>query len=231
MFRKFIGPVALLLALVIGDRIRINRPDHKYRLTIAIETADGLKTAAGVFSVHPDRGYSRGGKTRTKGDAIPLDLGGGKQLLVLLAVGDDGPLDLEEINFLAVRAYAATGQRAVFKQMDRVTGVAAVPPEYMPVLATFSDPANPSTMRAVKAADLSSTFGSDVRLRRMTIEFVPNGLWPLDFGGAFGEPVTRGIRKTLPWLNQTGDPAASAIAAAGWTLKPDSEAIAVFTRD
>jgi hypothetical protein len=27
----------------------------------------------------------------------------------------------------------------------------------------------------------------------MTAEVVPNGYWPLDFGGTLGEPVTTGI--------------------------------------
>ena len=38
---KWFGPLALLAALVIGDQIRINRPGHKYRLTVEVETPDG----------------------------------------------------------------------------------------------------------------------------------------------------------------------------------------------
>ena len=49
----------------------------------------------------------------------------------------------------------------------------------------------------------------------ITAEVVPNGLWPLDFGGALGEPVTRGIAAKLPWLNGADNPAASALRAAG----------------
>jgi len=67
---KWVGPLALLAALVIGDQIRISRPAHKYRLTVEVETPEGLKSASGVMSVHPDRGYSRSGHTRTKGDAV-----------------------------------------------------------------------------------------------------------------------------------------------------------------
>ena len=82
---KWFGPLALLAALVIGDQIRINRPGHKYRLTVEVETPDGRKSASGVLAVHPDRGYSRGGQTRTVGDAVFVDLGGGKNLVALLA--------------------------------------------------------------------------------------------------------------------------------------------------
>src|SRR5882724_13674282 len=82
---KWLGPIALLAALYVGDQIRINRPGHKYRLTVEVETPDGRKSASGVMAVHPDRGYSRGGHTRTKGDAVLVDLGGGRNLVALLA--------------------------------------------------------------------------------------------------------------------------------------------------
>src|SRR5258707_13430199 len=82
---KWVGPLALLAALVIGDQIRINRPGHKYRLTVEVETPDGVKSASGVMAVHPDRSYSRGGQTRTQGDAVFVDLGGGQNLLPVLA--------------------------------------------------------------------------------------------------------------------------------------------------
>ena len=62
---KWVGPLALLAALVIGDQIRINRPGHKYRLTVELETPEGVKSASSVMAVHPDRSYSRGGRTRT----------------------------------------------------------------------------------------------------------------------------------------------------------------------
>ena len=83
---KWFGPLALLAALVIGDQIRINRPGHKYRLTVEVETPDGVKSASGVVAVHPDRSYSRGGQHHApSGDAVFVDLGGGKNLVALLA--------------------------------------------------------------------------------------------------------------------------------------------------
>src|ERR1700712_802983 len=100
---KWIGPVVLLAALFIGDQIRINRPGHKYRLTISVETPEGIKSASGVMAVQPDRGYSRGGHTRTSGEAVLLDLGGGKNLVLLLA-HIDKTLDLDDINYVALRA-------------------------------------------------------------------------------------------------------------------------------
>ena len=50
---------------------------------------------------------------------------------------------------------------------------------------------------------------------RISAEVVPNGLWPLDFGGSLGEPVTRGIEARLPWLSGPDDAAGRALKAAG----------------
>src|ERR1019366_2551284 len=101
---KWLGPLALLAALVIGDQIRINRPGHKYRLTVEVETPEGVKSASAILSVHPDRGYSRHGRTSTRGDAVLVDLGGGKNLIALLAHLDKS-LDFDDINYVALRAY------------------------------------------------------------------------------------------------------------------------------
>ena len=67
---KWFGPLALLAVLVVGDQIRINRPGHKYRLTVDVETPAGIKSASTVMAVTPDRGYSRKGRTQTSADAL-----------------------------------------------------------------------------------------------------------------------------------------------------------------
>jgi hypothetical protein len=230
MISKWIGPVALLAALVISDQIRINRPGHKYRLAVDVETPAGVKSASGVMSVHPDRGYSRSGSTIIKGDAIFVDLGGGKNLIALLAQLGDKGLELDGMNYVALRAFNAAGRKTSFNEMNRITGAVPVTGALIPVLATFTDINDPATMRAVKSDDLAATYGNGFRLRGITVEAVPNGFWPLDFGGALGEPVTRGIEAKLPWWNRAGDPAAVAVQAAGLTSERTIDAREVFTR-
>ena len=227
---KWVGPLALLAALVIGDQIRINRPGHKYRLTLEVDTPDGGRSASGVMAVHPDRSYSRGGKTQTKGDAVFVDLGGGKNLVALLA-HIDKTVDLDGMNYVALRAYiAAFGKRVTFNEMNRMTGVAPVTGALIPVLVTFSDPANPGTARTVAPDDAEAVLGKGFRLRAVTAEVVPNGFWPLDFGGPFGEPVTRGIKAKLPWLNGTDNPAVAALRAAELPGIEAIDAKEAFTR-
>ena len=227
---KLVGPIALLAALVIGDQVRLNRPGHKYRLAIEVETPEGVKSASGVLAVHPDRGYTRSGSTLTKGDAVIVDLGGGKTLLALLAHIDDKGLELDGMNYVALRALNAAGKKASFNEMNRISGTAPVTGALIPVLATFTDSNDPATMRAVRPDDLETTYGKGFRLRGVTAEAVPNGFWPLDFGGALGEPVTRGIETRLPWWSRPGDPAAAALQAAGLASKTAVDAKEVFTR-
>ena len=226
---KWLGPVALLAALFIGDQIRINRPGHKYRLTVEVDTPEGTKSASGILSVHPDRGYSRHGHTATRGDAVFVDLGGGKNLVALLAHLDK-IVDLDGINYVALRAYKAAGRNPTFNEMSRMTGAVPVMGALVPVLVTFTDPSDPATARNLAPDDLEAAFGKGFRLHGITAEVVPNGFWPLDFGGPLGEPVTRGIEAKLKWLNGADNPAATAIKAAGLPTGEAFDAKEAFTR-
>ncbi|MFB9267837.1 hypothetical protein ACFFWD_32695 [Bradyrhizobium erythrophlei] len=230
MILKWFGPLALLAALVIGDQIRINRPGHKYRLSVEVETPEGIKSAASVLAVHPDRGYSRGGHTRTAGDAVYVDLGAGKNLVALLAHVDKA-IDLDDINYVALRAYsAAGGKRVSFNEMSKLSGVVPVTGKLIPVLVTFADPANPGSARTVSPDDSEAALGTGYRLRALAAEVVPNGYWPLDFGGALGEPVTRGIAARLPWLGGSGEGAGAALKAAGVPGEETIDAREAFAR-
>jgi hypothetical protein len=227
---KWFGPIALLAALVIGDQIRINRPAHKYRLMVELDTPEGPKSASGVMAVHPDRSYTRRGQTRTIGDAVLVNLGQGKNLVALLAHVDNN-LVLDDMNYVALRAYAAaSGKRVPFSEMSRLTGTVPVKGALIPVLVTFADPANSGTARVVPLDDAAAVLGKGYRLQGVSVEVVPNGYWPLDFGGVLGEPVTRGIQAKLPWLTGADNSAATALRAAGLPGVDGIDAREAFTR-
>ncbi|MBB4392127.1 hypothetical protein [Bradyrhizobium sp. ERR14] len=230
---KWAGLLGLLAVIVVGDQIRINRPGHKFRLTVEVTTPDGIKTGSGVLAVVPDRNYNRGGRTTTRGEAVFVDLGQagakGKNLVALLAHRQDAKLDFDDINYVALRAYgAARGNRVSFNDIHRQTGVVPVQGDLVPVLVSFGDPKDPKTARLVAADHAEAVLGEGYAIRGLTVEVVPNGFWPVDFGGALGEPVTRGIDAKLPWLAAPGDPAATALQAAG--LPAGGEAREAFAR-
>lgn len=219
---RWAGLVVIAAALLIGDQIRLKRPDHKYRLTIEIETPGGLRTASGVMAVHPDRSYSGSGSvgTRTKGDALFVDLGGGRDVVVLLT-HDESDRATDSMNYLALRAFNAAGQRVQFRDLKNLSGTVALAGELIPAVVSFVDRSDPKTARRVKPDGFDAVFGPGTRLRGMSVTMVPNGLWPLDFGGALGEPVTREIESKLPWLKGPNPGAAIALEAAGLTTTAD----------
>ena len=218
--KKWISPVVLLAAIVIGERIYLHRPDFKYRLTIEVETPHGVTSASGVMSVHPNRSYGGSGsgssQPRTKGDALFVDLGGGQNLVALLLHGTN-PAESDGMTYLPLRALAAIGQRIDFRDIKRQTQTIPITADLIPKLVTVANPADPKTARVVDAADLGNTIGAGLTLKRVSLVVVPVGMWPLDVGGIFGEPITRQIDKHLPWAN---DPARAAVAldAAGIVL-------------
>jgi hypothetical protein len=218
--RRWAGLGILFAALLIGDQIRLGRPEYKYRLTIEVKTPQGVKSASGVMSVHPNRGYTGTGSggTRTKGDAVFVDLGNGRNLVMLL-LHDASRANADGINYLPITAFAATGRRVSFREVSRQTGTIPVTGEAIPLLVSFTDPADPKTARPVGPDHLGAVLGEGIQLEGITLAVVPVGWWPLDVGGVLGEPVTRGIDSKLPWVMQPGD-AAAALAAAGIALAP-----------
>ena len=229
---RWIGLVIIATALLAGDQIRLRRPDHKYRLTIEIETAQGLKTASGVFAVHPNRSYGGSGSagTQTKGDALVVDLDNSKSLVVLIAEGGN-PLDIDGMNYIAMRAInAATGKRVQFRELKSLVASAPVADELMPVMLAFADINDPSSARAIKPDQFSAAFDAQTKLRSLTIATLPPGWWPADFGGALGEPMTRGIENRLPWWNRAEASAAQAMKSAGLVLPEGVDPISLFRR-
>lgn len=218
--RRWVGLGILFAVLLIGDQIRLGRPEYKYRLTIEVKTPQGVKSASGVMSVHPNRGYTGTGSggTRIKGDAIFVDLGGGGNVVMLL-LHDAAKATTDGMNYLPITAFAGVGRRISFLEVRRQSEVVPVKGDAIPLLVSFADPADPKTARLLKPDDVEATLGKGVQLAGVTLAVVPVGWWPLDFGGVLGEPVTRSIDKKLPWVTQPSS-AAAALDAAGIVLAP-----------
>ena len=212
--------LGLLSVLVAGDQIRIRRPEFKYRLQVEIETPDGVKSSANIYSVTPNRSYggSNTGESagpKTRGDALFVDLGGGRNVVALLAVGT-APADLEATNYTALRAFTAAGRKVQFRDLKKTTAMppVAVPAENTPVLVSFKDAGDPRSARRLTADNAQELLGAGYKLRGGTVSTTANAFWPADFGGALGEPVSHGIEDKLPWLKGEPGPINQAAAAA-----------------
>ena len=231
---KWIVPVLLLGAIYIADQIRIGRPDHKYRLTMEVDTPAGVRSVAGILSVRPNRNYGGTGSgssvPQTRGDALLAELGEGRNLVLLLAYGEDGS-NFEDTSFLPTRLIGARDRRISFRDIKNFAGAPPVdvPETQRPVLVSFADPNDPKTARRANGSNLEASFGKGYRLRGLSLDIVANGYWPVDFGGVLGEPVTRAIQAKLPWLKTPGA-AAAALQAAGLKVAEDFAPEAAFTR-
>jgi hypothetical protein len=195
----------IVAAVLLGGLYYLKQPEHKYRLTVEVQTPEGIKSGSGVMAVYmgKDAGLlpGAGGAIDMKGDAIFVNLGGSKNLVALLAHGMDA-LDYDGISRLAMNAFAASGQKVPFKDVYLLSGTVPVYGNLIPTLVTFGDVTDPKTARVLDPANIEATFGDGYHLERVTLEMVSVGLWPLDFGGPLGEPVTHGIEKRLPWIAQ-----------------------------
>jgi hypothetical protein len=184
--------------------------------------------------VRPNRSYGGTGSgsslPQTKGDALLVNLSDGKNLVVLLAYGEDGS-NFDDASFLPTRLFSARDRRISFRDVKTLAGApaVAVPDELRPAFVSFASLADPKSARRIAPNDLEAAFGKGYRLRTFVIDVVANGFWPLDVGGAFGEPVTRGVEAQLPWLKNPGS-AAMALQAAGLRVGEGFEPEAAFTR-
>ena len=196
--------VVLVVIVLLGvGLIYLNRPEHKYRLTIEVQTPSGVRSASGVMAVYmgKDSGVlpEAGGAIGMKGDAIFLDLGDGRNLIAALAHGANGS-NFDGMSRLAMNVFAAAGQKARFKDVNQLTGKVQVQGDLIPTLVTFTNLHDPKTARVLDPTNIEAAFGNGFHLNRVFLEMVPVRLWPLDFGGPLGEPVTRGIETKLPWV-------------------------------
>lgn len=199
--RKIAALAFGVAALCFSGWLYLSRPNHKYRLTVEVETPQGVRSASNVMAVYQGKISIAGigGGTGLRGEAVFVDLGQGRNLIAVLAHGHHGS-DIDGMNYLALDAFKAAGNDIVFHQLRQLSGSVPVRGDLIPTLVTFADLADPRTARVVQHDNLSATFGPGYRLRGVTLGLVPVGFWPFDFGGPLGEPVTKGIERRLPFL-------------------------------
>jgi hypothetical protein len=104
------------------------------------------------MAIHPDRGYNRGGHTRTAGDAIFVDLGGGKNLVALLA-HIDKTLDPTARTTWRCGLHCARRQASLVQRDEPADRYRAGHGRVDPGAGELADPANPGTARAVPSDD------------------------------------------------------------------------------
>ncbi|MGA2998307.1 hypothetical protein [Bradyrhizobium sp.] len=173
---------------------------YRYKLTVAVNTPDGVKRASSVVEVLfgeisiPGRGILH----KLRGEALYLDLGSGAKPLIALLTrqlhvqhgrgreplwsrdGGPGP---------KLYGLALSGDTmADVSRLARMRGLHRITPADLPDLVTFADVNDPKTVIEVDRSDLQATLGPDISWNEITLE-------------STDEPITAGIVRKLPWLS------------------------------
>ncbi len=192
-------PVLTALVVLIGVPylyIQWQYPTYtlRYRLTVEVETPQGLKTGSSVIKTireeHiqflPEVGVVT---WRVTGEAVFVDLGGGKNLVVTLtsnASGRSTSVGAAGLPFSPGPDLNTRGYPAKWREVVRL-GIRNIPPARLPTTVTFTDISDPKSVKLVDPRDLAATFGEGYGIKRATVEVTRDG-------------VTEGIEGKLGWL-------------------------------
>jgi hypothetical protein len=178
----FLGGVVLAALSGCGQR-----KSFRYKMTIEIETPDGVRSGSTVREVsyfEPDN-YPSIGESKPhwilNGEAVVVDLPQNKVLFALLMSGD-GVVDYagKEIDFL----FRELGGKEIQLWPNPPKTMRPHINDPLPILVTFRDMTDPTSVQRIEPADLTASFGKGYRLKAIT-------------AAVTNAPVTVGIEKRL----------------------------------
>ena len=195
--------VLLLLAAFVAVQIYTWPTTNRYRITVRVETPEGLRTGSSVVEVKtsrqlellPDIGPYW---MELTGEAVAVDLPGTQTLFALLRQRDGLPLDHIILYALgkidgdpgrparerAILHFWASDTRGQRQSPDQLAG--------HPLLVRFANARDPKSVEEVDPRNLAKSFGPGVRLKNITVEIVDS-------------PETKSILQRLPWLPEYRD--------------------------
>jgi hypothetical protein len=168
--------VFLFFAAVTGSQFVDTRVVQRYRITITIQTPEGLRSGASVIEARYDDSKKGGSFPHivpshvTTGEAIYVDLGTGpdgkpRHVIGLLASGARAN-DVDWHRSMPWAPFKAAGNPKALEERATLTGMAEIPPgpvklgssdthHLLPTLITFTDVSDPASARVL--------FGTDYR--------------------------------------------------------------------
>lgn len=214
-----------ILALVLGSAVLAGVMYQRYYpqevlrhiVTVVIDTPVGQSAGSSVIEtmigeepkIFPQSDYIY---SDVEGEAVTVRLPDGQLLFALLSAQDGNGADSYQLDLMrdAVASdpdlLRQLGAELIddwrrFRPLARKRELKAIlQPEDYPMLVTFSDLDDPTSVELVDPDDLAATFGEGISLQYMMV------------ASTKARP-TRGIEQTLPWLEKVGRQRA--------TLKPN----------
>ncbi|MEH2524893.1 MULTISPECIES: hypothetical protein [unclassified Bradyrhizobium] len=186
---RFSAVLAVALALAGCGRSE----SYRYKLTLAVNTADGVKRGSSVAEVTffevsiPARGIMH----KLRGEALYLDLGPGAPPLIALIGRQTQPSSRQwRPTTQLSRLYdipLSADVMDTLAQIARKRGARTIAPNELPDLVTFANVNDPSTVTEVDPNNLQATLAPGVNWNEITLEVTD-------------EPITKGIEEKLPWI-------------------------------
>ena len=151
------------------------------KLTLEVETPSGIITGSSVVYVTMSTqfvaGFGSKGSSGKRGEAVVMEITPGKPT----GGHTGGPTSgrylfalLKGQTHLAQKVFDVTGPGVRFNEwagtLSRLRGTGDVPEAHYPLLVTFTDINDPSSVKKVEPWDLESHFGAGVKLKRITLE-------------------------------------------------------------
>ena len=187
--RGVMGVLAGAAAAVLGGCGMMGHT-YRYKLTVEVETPDGLRTGYAVREVSWSPGVQITAEADTasmihRGEAAMVDLPNGQVLFALMSPdGQETPM----LAFGSARQTAWSDDSVKVLQPPAKIEAAYGQSGY-PRLVRFRDIAEPETVEKVDPANLAASFGPGYRLKRITAQIV-------------SEDVTEKVAEKLPWLGK-----------------------------
>ncbi|MET3615906.1 hypothetical protein ABID16_004253 [Rhizobium aquaticum] len=199
-------PLRILILILIALRLLVLAScgkdyDWHQKLTVEVETPEGLKTASSVMSARLSDTHgpfvpaeANGVSFQLNGEAVALEVSRGRYLFVLLK-------SVPALNWLVYPKMESVKAGALLENGDDGgAGRVALKPDQYPLLGTFYDINNPASVKRVDPTNLEATFGPGYRLNGITLVLTK-------------EPVARGkVEKLLGWWTRYADQAGRMIS-------------------
>ncbi|MEP6058755.1 MAG: hypothetical protein ABJ152_12225, partial [Nitratireductor sp.] len=188
--------VAALLALAGCDALGFKNWEWRQKLVIEVETPSGIVSGGSLVAVEAGTspkwapGAGAGGLgARVRGEASFAEVAPGRFLFALLGGGDWE----REVALTLFFPEPAPSPFERAERLETMRETRVLPRNRYPLLVTFTDIADPTTVRRVDPDDLAATFGPGVALKRITLEITD-------------EKVTEGrVKAVLGWLETIGN--------------------------
>lgn len=202
---RTVGIALLAAILLLAAGCDSHLPSYRYRLTVEVQTPEGIRTGSSVIEVRTSEGAgfpgpeAGGMHSRVIGEAVAVDLGARGTLFALLRTSDgssgSGAGDWAWVLLPPTpnRGVVTWDERvARYRTLADADGQAELPTNQLPLFVRFRDMADPLTLERVRPGSFQQKFGQGVRLRSVVVEITRDS-------------VTREIADGLPWLDRLED--------------------------